>query len=210
MEKAIKKRIPQCLLIVIGLFMIVGLTPQWALAATYTVSDGETLNIETGLLTKADDSTQTLTITEHDWIAIDANATATLNGSQNVHISCDSGVTLTLDSVTSDVSKVGNYALSFSGRGNTLILSGTNRLKSGQYSPGVAVEGEAELEIKGTGSLDVNGGQYGAGIGGGSVWNTGTITISGGTINATGEKMLLVLAVDKMEMAIRLRYLGGQ
>ncbi|WKY48997.1 cadherin-like beta sandwich domain-containing protein [Eubacteriaceae bacterium ES3] len=172
MEKSIRI-IPKCLLIVIGLLMIVGLSPQTALAATHTVSDSQTFDISS--------------CAAGDIVEVDAGATATLTGSQNVLISCSEGVTLTLDSVTSDVSATSNAcALNFSGSGNTLILSGTNTFKSGSNEPGIQVETDTKLEIKGDGILDVTGGKYGAGIGGGFSTDGGTITISGGTVTVTG------------------------
>ncbi|WKY46180.1 cadherin-like beta sandwich domain-containing protein [Eubacteriaceae bacterium ES2] len=202
MEKFFKRRIPQNLFIVIGLFMIIGLSPQKAMASeTYTVTDRETLNIETGLLTKADNTTQTLTISNGDAIEVAEGSTVTLTGSKNIPITCGESVTLTLDSVTNDFDKTAaapeTCPLVFSGSGNTLILSGTNTLKAGINSPGIRVEAgyyylgiaDTKLEIKGDGSLDVTGGEYCAGIGGGGN-NTcgGTITISGGMVTANGGK----------------------
>ena len=67
------------------------------------------------------------------------------------------------------------------GIGKVIIeIAGDNKLKAGQYFAGIQKDGEGFLEIGGTGSLDVTGGAYGAGIGG------GRITITGGTVTATG------------------------
>ncbi|WKY48998.1 cadherin-like beta sandwich domain-containing protein [Eubacteriaceae bacterium ES3] len=171
-EKSIR-RIPQCLLIIIGLFMIIALQPQIARAVTHTVSDGQSFDISS--------------CTAGDTVNVDAGVTATLTGSQNVLISCGEGVTLTLDSVTSDVSETYDAcALCFTGSGNTLILSGASMLKSGENEAGVLVEDETELEIQGDGSLDGTGGDNGAGIGGGNNGTGGTITITSGTVTATG------------------------
>lgn len=68
----------------------------------------------------------------------------------------------------------------------TLILKGENTLGSGCSRAGLQVPGGATLEIKGEGSLTANGGQWGAGIGGGYEGSGGTITISGGVVTANG------------------------
>lgn len=68
----------------------------------------------------------------------------------------------------------------------TLILKGKNTLGSGWLRAGLQVPEGATLEIKGDGSLTANGGQWGAGIGGGYEGSGGTITISGGVVTANG------------------------
>ena len=153
--------------------MLSALAPQAALAATHTVADGETLNIGTGVLTHADSTTETLTISEDDIINVDAGAEATITGSKNVRIDCGAGVTLTLDGVTSD-----NFLpLIFTGGGNTLTLVGANTLTG--RAPGVRVQAGTSLEITGDGSLEATGGLNSAGIGGGSESSAGAITITG-------------------------------
>ena len=72
----------------------------------------------------------------------------------------------------------------------TLTLVGINTIKSGKSCAGIdVIEGET-LEITGTGSLTVTGGQYGAGIGTGETNNgdftCGSVVISGGSVLATG------------------------
>lgn len=67
-----------------------------------------------------------------------------------------------------------------------LILKRENTLKSGTYQAGLQVPEGAELEIKGEGSLTANGGQWGAGIGGGYKMTSGDITIFSGKVTATG------------------------
>ena len=182
--RQMKKRI-LAILTILAIFL--SLMPQAALAATYTVADGEVLNIESGVLTHVDSTTETLSIADGDTISVDAGATATITGSKNVMIDCGAGTALTLDGVTIDVSATDNAcALSFTGIGNTLMLSGASSLKSGANEPGVRVEGTDVLEIAGDGSLRTTGGDYGAGIGGGYDTNAGIINISGGTITAKG------------------------
>lgn len=75
-----------------------------------------------------------------------------------------------------------------SGSKVTLTLSGANYLKSGADRAGLEVPMGAELVVSGTtvDTLNVIGGDYAAGIGGGRGSSGGTITIEGGVITATG------------------------
>ena len=68
----------------------------------------------------------------------------------------------------------------------TIILEGDNTVKGGSTYAGIYVPEGKTLTIRGTGSLTVTGGSGGAGIGGNSEGNCGSIVISGGTITATG------------------------
>jgi len=181
-----KKKMLALLLITI---MLLALVPQTALAASHTVSDGQTLNLTSGELTQTSDGTLEATyfINAGDTISVAAGATATITGSKNVQISCGAGVTLTLDSVTSDVSETNNAcALGFTGSGNTLILEEESALSSGQKKAGVLVQGSTQLTIEGTGMLEARGGTESAGIGAGT-GDCGTLLIRGSvTINARG------------------------
>ena len=105
----------------------------------------------------------------------------------NMKIVCGAGAALTIDGVKiNDSGNANACAISFTGTGNTLTLVGNSTLSSGTNEPGIRVEGSAALEIKGTGSINVTGGGYGAGIGGGKESGGGSITISSGTVTATG------------------------
>lgn len=68
----------------------------------------------------------------------------------------------------------------------TIILEGDNTVRGGGSYAGIYVPEGKTLTIRGTGSLTVTGGSGGAGIGGNSEGNCGSIVISGGTITATG------------------------
>ena len=68
----------------------------------------------------------------------------------------------------------------------TIILEGNNTVTGGGTYAGIYVPEGNTLTIRGTGSLTVTGGSGGAGIGGNSGGNCGSIVISGGTITATG------------------------
>jgi len=81
-------------------------------------------------------------------------------------------------------------AVSTGGKGNVNIeLDGTNTLKSGREHAGLEKSGDGKLTItdeNGNGKLIATGGDYGAGIGGGSKGNGSDITITGGEVTATG------------------------
>ena len=90
-------------------------------------------------------------------------------------------------------------AVNVTGKGDTNIeLDGDNELKSGRNRAGLehnqTVDGEGNVtsgkltiqDENNDGRLNATGGDFGAGIGGGSV-KAGQVTITGGTITATGE-----------------------
>lgn len=75
-----------------------------------------------------------------------------------------------------------------SGASVTLILNGTNVIKTsfkGSYTSGIHVPNGASVTIDGSGTLEVKGGYRSAGIGGDIKESAGSITINGGTVNAT-------------------------
>ena len=96
---------------------------------------------------------------------------------------------VTLSNVNIDVSTQNKTAaLSVSGDVE-LILDGVNVLKSGYQRAGLQKNDDGVLTIDGTGSLEADGGNYGAGIGAGhdeNGRNARNIVINGGTINAYG------------------------
>jgi len=85
----------------------------------------------------------------------------------------------------------GNYAGITCDGDATIILEGTNTVKGFDLDyPGIYVPENETLTIQGTGSLTASSSSiidgYGAGIGGGYLISCGNITISGGTVTATG------------------------
>ena len=69
----------------------------------------------------------------------------------------------------------------------TIILEGNNYVKNFYWSvPAIYVPEGHTLTIKGTGTLIAEGGEHGAGIGGGNNRPCGNIVIEGGTIDARG------------------------
>ena len=62
----------------------------------------------------------------------------------------------------------------------------TNSVKGGKDNPGIYVPQGHTLTLQGSGTLNVTGGEYSAGIGCGQDSSCGNITISGGTVTAAG------------------------
>ena len=106
----------------------------------------------------------------------------------------DDKVEVTLKDLNIDASRGSEAAVSVTGKGDTNIeLDGDNELKSGAGHAGLEhnkTDTSGELTIQDdndkAGSLTATGGYFGAGIGGGSA-KAGQVTITGGTITATGE-----------------------
>lgn len=152
-----------------------------------TVVHAATIDVDT-----ADSPFDLSTVGTNNNVRILQDAVVTLEKTapNNTMIMCQSGVTLTLKGV--DINCTSDYtcALSFTGTGNTLILSGTNNVSSGYFTSGVWVSGTTELTIKEDeavgGTLNATGGGGGAGIGGVNNFAGGIIIIESGTINAVG------------------------
>ena len=168
-------------------FLSMMLTAGVALAQDHNLVDGDLLNLSTGLLTHADSTTETLTISAGDIIHIAEDADVTITGSNDeLQILCGAGASLSLDEVTIN-NTIDDYCpITFTGEDNDLILSGISSLTGGANEPAVCVEDNAKLSISGNGSLTANGGAEGAGIGSGLDSECGSITIVEGTIVAYG------------------------
>jgi hypothetical protein len=166
--------------------VIIGLTvallalcafPAAALADGYTVSTDGTINLTD--------------YASGDVITIGTGTTVTVDGGghtySDIQIVCEGGVSLTLKNVViNDSTNMGVCPVVFSGSGNTLTLSGANELTGGDSQPGVRVESDTSLAIRGSGTLTAMGGSNASGIGGASGNGGGGISISDGTIYAAG------------------------
>jgi hypothetical protein len=128
---------------------------------------------------------------------IDDGANVIVTGETNTNrvvVAPDATATVTLSGVEIDVSGMSDApAFDVSGANVTVLLSGTNTLKSGSNLAGLHAPAGSTLTITSKygdgstrGTLNATGGHLGAGIGGGNSGSGGTITISGGTVNATG------------------------
>ena len=120
--------------------------------------------------------------------SVETANTITINASENATANVTiSNVNINASNNTGSESKA---AVSTSGKGNVNIeLDGTNSLKSGREHAGLEKSIDGKLTItdeNGNGKLIATGGDYGAGIGGGSKGNGSNITITGGEVTATG------------------------
>ena len=160
--------------------------PMTTYAADWYLEDGD-------VTVNAGDSGQTVTqgsdpavsddapvITQRESSVETAN-TITINASENATAN------VTISNVNINAS---GAAVSTGGKGNVNIeLDGTNTLKSGREHAGLEKSKDGKLTItdeNGNGKLIATGGDYGAGIGGGSKGNGSNITITGGEVTATG------------------------
>ncbi|MDR2041274.1 MAG: hypothetical protein LBP98_03025 [Tannerella sp.] len=129
-------------------------------------------------------SSPTLTITANGEYTVTGTGSPTTN---RIAVQSGKNVRITLQDVNIDVSGT-NDACAFDMTGATvyLTLRGTNVLRSGRDKAGLQVPAGATLEITAasTGSLEAASFGFSAGIGGGSGYGGGAITISGGTVTA--------------------------
>ena len=170
-----KKRI---LSLMIAILLVLSLSPDVSLAADATIRSGGTYDLGD----YGNGSEITIYTTEAVTITNTTGATFT-----DMKLNCFmSGVNLTLDGVKIENSAFMLCALLFSGAGNTLTLAGASTLQSGYGEPGVRVEDGDALTITGTGSLNVQGGAYAAGLGSSMYSDCGSITIESGTLTAMG------------------------
>ena len=169
----------------IALVMSVSL-PMTTYAANWYLEDGS-------VTVNADNSGQTVTqgsgsavpdetpvITQRE-SSVETGNTITINAAENA----------TANVTISDVNiNTSDAAVSTNGKGNVNIeLDGINTLKSGREHAGLEKSKDGKLTItdeNGNGKLIATGGEYGAGIGGGSKGNGSNITITGGEVTATG------------------------
>ena len=107
-----------------------------------------------------------------------------------IFVEKDAKATLTLDGVYINVSDKAASPLEIAKNSVgavSVVLEGSNTLTAGKNSAGIQKNGTADgtLTISGSGTLTAQGGEYGAGIGGGSDEKGNNIIITGGTVIAT-------------------------
>ena len=115
--------------------------------------------------------------------------TISTSGSTTDRIVVDSsgGADIIFDGVSISTSSAAVQVKSGSGDVTISLAEGSeNSLVSGESSAGIQKENSQLLTITGSGSLNVRGGDYAAGIGGGDGKSASNIVISGGLINARG------------------------
>ena len=149
--------------------------------------------LEKGSITvNAGDSGQTVTqdgTSTQDDAPVITQSSAETSNTITINASENATANVTISNVNINTS---GAAIATSGKGNVNIeLDGTNTLKSGSDHAGLEKSGDGKLTItdeNGNGKLIATGGDYGAGIGGGSKGNGSNITITGGEITAAGGK----------------------
>ena len=154
----------------------------------------------TGTLTVKGNSGSYSYDAENDVITVKNGAELTFHsadgyGAENpsqtrIYVEKDAKATLTLDGVYINVSDKAVSPLEIAKNSVgavSVVLEGSNTLTAGKNSAGIQKNGTADgtLTISGSGTLTAQGGEYGAGIGGGSDENGNNIIITGGTIIAT-------------------------
>ena len=170
-----------------------------AFAETWYIEDGD-ITISAGKdgndVTQKGETTygdKDTVITNHDKDNASSN-TVTIEAKDE-----DDKVEVTLKDLNIDASRGSEAAVSVTGKGDTNIeLDGDNELKGAYNRAGLehnqTVDGEGNVtsgkltiqDENNDGSLNATGKGFAAGIGGGSV-KAGQVTITGGTITATGE-----------------------
>ena len=159
--------------------------PVSALAAEWDISNGDiTVNAGSG----------GQTVTQGGGAAVEDSAPVITGSSQDntltINAEKDQTASVTLSGANIDVSGAGKAAVSTTGEGNVSIeLNGENTLKSGEDHAGLEKNNGGSLTIADedkNGKLTAEGGDWGAGIGGGYEGNGNNIAISGGEIKATG------------------------
>ena len=159
--------------------------PVSALAAEWDISKGDiTVNAGSG----------GQTVTQGGGAAVEDSAPVITGSSQDntltINAEKDQTANVTLSGANIDVSGAGKAAVSTTGEGNVSIeLNGENTLKSGEDHAGLEKNNGGSLTIADedkNGKLTAEGGDLGAGIGGGKQGSGSDITISGGEVTAIG------------------------
>ena len=173
---------------IVSLLLIAAFLPTAVLAAEWNLENG---SIEITATANAEGGT-TQTVSQGGSSAEDSNPTITSNGNQTgytITIKAGGGTTANVTIKDTNIS-TGSAAIKTEGKGNVnLNVEGTNTVSSGNKHAGVEKSNGGNLTIgseSGEGKLTANGGEYGAGIGGGDAQSGNDITITGGEIIANG------------------------
>ncbi len=179
----------------------ISLTGSGTEGEPYQISSAEELAMmPVGAVAVPNDATQLTSDTDISGLdagAYHVTADCTLSGTNNdIELYIADNVNVTFSGMNIDQSlNEGKCAVTIDGTATITLLAGkTNTIKSGKYCAGINVAEGKSLTINGTGILKATGGELGAGIGGSSLDGSGgedaetagNITITEGTINATG------------------------
>ena len=170
--------------------LIAAFLPLSVLADEYDLNEGSV----TVTTTKGADGSTQQNVTHKENTKPDSNPTITSNGNETkntITINAGAGTTANVTIKDANISaSSGKAAIKTGGEGNVnLNVEGTNTVSSGSNYAGVEKANAGNLTIgseSGSGELTANGGEYGAGIGGGDAQSGNDITITGGEIIANG------------------------
>ena len=157
-----------------------------AFAEIWHIEDGD-ITVKAG--ETGNDVTQKGTTTYGDTDTIITNSDKNTASSHTVTIETNDKndkVEVTLKDVNIDTSSRNNAAVSVTGEGDTNIkLDGDNALKSDTYRSGIYGSGSGSLTISG-GTVNANGGNSDYSNGGDGIRSLDHVAISGGTVEAAG------------------------
>ena len=168
--------------------LIAAFLPVSVLADEYDLNEGS-VTVST---TKGADGSTKQDVSHKGTTKPDSNPIITSKGQKTDNtITIDAGAGTTANVTIKDANiSTGKAAIKTEGEGNVnLNVEGTNTVSSGDKHAGVEKSNEGNLTIgseNGEGKLTANGGEAGAGIGGGNRSGGSNITITGGEITANG------------------------
>ena len=174
----------------LSVLLIAAFLPVSALAAEYDLSEG---SVTVSTSKRADGSTRQ-DVSHKGSTKEDSNPTITSNGKTDntITIKADAGTTanVTIKDTNIDSTGTGKAAIKTEGKGDVnLNVEGKNTATSDEGHAGVEKSNDGNLTIgskSGSCELAANGGDRGAGIGGGQGSDGTDITIAGGKITANG------------------------
>ena len=169
-------------LVLLGTFI-----PSYVLAADWDLDKGSitvSATVESQTVSQAGGSPTV------DSNPVITSSSGTTNNTVTITAEKNATANVTLENVNIDTGTRGEAAITTSGEGNVNIeLDGTNTVQSGNTHAGVEKKDNGTLTITDEnkdGSLTANGGDGGAGIGGGASYNGSNIEISSGEVTAIG------------------------
>ena len=172
----------------LSVLLIAAFLPLSVLADEYDLNEGS-VTVST---TKGADGSTKQDVSHKGTTKPDSNPIITSKGQKTDNtITIDAGAGTTANVTIKDANiSTGKAAIKTEGQGNVnLNVEGTNNVSSGDKHAGVEKANAGNLTIgseSGSGELTANGGEYGAGIGGGDAQSGNDITITGGEIIANG------------------------
>ena len=167
--------------------LIAAFLPLSVLADQYDLNDGSV----TVTTTKQADGSTRQDVSHKGSTKEDSTPTISSSGKTDNTITINAGAGTTANVTIKDANiKTDEAAIKTEGKGNVnLNVEGTNTVSSGDKHAGVEKANDGKLTIgseSGNGKLTANGGEFGAGIGGGDAQSGNDITITGGEIIANG------------------------